>query len=347
MAAVFQDAAIARLRAQGRLGLLSRALGSSAACSLALGEWRMASQAADECLRLTGYVRGSPASASDGERVLNAGWSLVVLGTIAGNRGQHDLANALVEEAVQVMGPTGSSFCLAGIQAARASAALAAGRPADAFHHAARLFDPGDIAHHRVSQWGSVVRDFADSALTSGNTRTALTLLEPLRRSVGSDETLGTLAYVDAVLAVRDAEACFRRAFECAPASAYFQARLELAFGRWLRRERRQIEARTYLLSALDAFDAIGAAPWAEQARMELRASGETVRRRLPDRRHELTAQEMQIAQLAAQGLTNREIGERLFLSHRTIGSHLYRLFPKLGITSRSELAGALGHATG
>jgi DNA-binding CsgD family transcriptional regulator len=192
-----------------------------------------------------------------------------------------------------------------------------------------------------------VVRDFADSALTSGNTRTALMLLEPLRRTVGSDETLGTFAYVDAVLAVRDAEACFRRAFGLAPASAYFQARLELAFGRWLRRERRQVEARTYLLSALDAFDAIGAVPWAEHARMELRASGETIRRRLPDRRHELTAQEMQIAQLAAQGLTNREIGERLFLSHRTIGSHLYRLFPKLGITSRSELAGALGHATG
>jgi DNA-binding CsgD family transcriptional regulator len=80
---------------------------------------------------------------------------------------------------------------------------------------------------------------------------------------------------------------------------------------------------------------------------MELRASGETVRRRLPDRRHELTAQEMQIAQLAAQGLTNREIGERIFLSHRTIGSHLYRLFPKLGITSRPELAGELGQATG
>src|ERR1700694_2077680 len=90
----------------------------------------MASQAADECLRLTGYVRGAPASASDGERVLNAGWSLVVLGTIAGNRGQHDVADALVEEAVQVMGPTGSNFCLAGIQAARASTAVGAGRTA-------------------------------------------------------------------------------------------------------------------------------------------------------------------------------------------------------------------------
>jgi DNA-binding NarL/FixJ family response regulator len=70
-----------------------------------------------------------------------------------------------------------------------------------------------------------------------------------------------------------------------------------------------------------------------------LRASGETSRRRDPEARDRLTAQELQIAQLAAEGLTNREIGQRLFLSHRTIATHLYRVFPKLGITARSELA--------
>jgi DNA-binding NarL/FixJ family response regulator len=89
-------------------------------------------------------------------------------------------------------------------------------------------------------------------------------------------------------------------------------------------------------------FDAMGAVPWADRARQELRASGETVRQHAPDRREYLSPQETQIAQLAADGLTNREIGERLFLSHRTVGSHLYRTFPKLGITSRSELAAAL-----
>jgi DNA-binding CsgD family transcriptional regulator len=86
----------------------------------------------------------------------------------------------------------------------------------------------------------------------------------------------------------------------------------------------------------------MGAVPWAERARQELRASGETVRQRTPERREDLSPQEMQIAQLAAEVLTNREIGERLFLSHRTIGSHLYRTFPKLGIRSRSELGAAL-----
>src|SRR6202158_468082 len=79
----FQEAAVAGLRAQGRLGVLARALGSHSGTRLVLGDWRMASQAADECLRLTGYIRGSPDTATDGERVLNAGSALVVLGTVA------------------------------------------------------------------------------------------------------------------------------------------------------------------------------------------------------------------------------------------------------------------------
>jgi DNA-binding NarL/FixJ family response regulator len=77
-----------------------------------------------------------------------------------------------------------------------------------------------------------------------------------------------------------------------------------------------------------------------------LRATGETIGRRTPEVRDRLTAQELQIAELAAEGLTNREIGERLFLSHRTIGSHLYRIFPKLAITSRAQLRDALPATT-
>ena len=90
------------------------------------------------------------------------------------------------------------------------------------------------------------------------------------------------------------------------------------------------------------AFDAMGCVAWAEQARSELRASGEASRRRDPSARDQLTAQELQIAQLASQGLSNREIGQRLYLSHRTVGTHLYRVFPKLGISTRGELVGAL-----
>jgi DNA-binding NarL/FixJ family response regulator len=99
------------------------------------------------------------------------------------------------------------------------------------------------------------------------------------------------------------------------------------------------------LREARDLFDAIGASSWGDQARRELRASGERSRRRVPEARDELTAQELQISQLAAQGLSNREIGQMLFLSHRTVSTHLYRVFPKLGITSRGQLRAALPEA--
>jgi DNA-binding NarL/FixJ family response regulator len=90
----------------------------------------------------------------------------------------------------------------------------------------------------------------------------------------------------------------------------------------------------------------MGCAAWGDQARRELRASGESSGRRDLAVRDQLTAQELQIAQLAAQGLSNRDIAQRLYLSHRTIGTHLYRIFPKLGITSRGELRSALSART-
>jgi DNA-binding CsgD family transcriptional regulator len=96
------------------------------------------------------------------------------------------------------------------------------------------------------------------------------------------------------------------------------------------------------LRAAREAFDALGAVPWGERARQELRATGESSRRRAPGAWDRLSPQELQIAQLAAEGLSNREIGQQLYLSHRTVGTHLYRVFPKLGITSRSELRGLL-----
>jgi DNA-binding NarL/FixJ family response regulator len=96
------------------------------------------------------------------------------------------------------------------------------------------------------------------------------------------------------------------------------------------------------LRAAIEAFDALGVTPWSERARQQLRATGEQIRPRIPGTRDQLTAQELQIAQMAAGGLTNREIGQKLYLSHRTVGSHLYRIFPKLDITSRAQLASRL-----
>jgi len=115
-----------------------------------------------------------------------------------------------------------------------------------------------------------------------------------------------------------------------------------LAYGRWLRRRRRVAESRAPLRAAKASADALAFDGLADSARQELRASGETRRRRAPDVRDQLTSQELQIAQLVAKGLSNREIGQRLYLSHRTVGSHLYRMFPKLGIRSRAQLAHVL-----
>jgi DNA-binding NarL/FixJ family response regulator len=117
------------------------------------------------------------------------------------------------------------------------------------------------------------------------------------------------------------------------------RARTQLCFGERLRRARRRVEAREQLRSALETFERLGAAPWAERARAELRASGETARKRDPSTADSLTPQELQIAGFVAEGLTNKEIAAQLFLSPRTIDSHLRNVFAKLQITSRTQLA--------
>ncbi len=114
------------------------------------------------------------------------------------------------------------------------------------------------------------------------------------------------------------------------------QARLD--YGEWLRRRRRVIEARTMLEAAREEFERLGAKPWLERTMIELRASGIRYDERAPDLFGQLTPQQQRIARLAASGLTNREIGERLFLSPRTISTHLYAIFPVLQITARAQL---------
>jgi DNA-binding CsgD family transcriptional regulator len=122
----------------------------------------------------------------------------------------------------------------------------------------------------------------------------------------------------------------------------FVRARMQLAFGTWLRRQRRVVDSRTPLHAARETFDALGLAPWSERARNELRAAGVISSPRERDATDKLTPQELQIARMAASGLSNREIGRQLYLSHRTVGAHLYRAFPKLGITSRGQLRDAL-----
>jgi DNA-binding CsgD family transcriptional regulator len=174
--------------------------------------------------------------------------------------------------------------------------------------------------------------------------RSVIAGLEELTAMSSSTTLRVQLSYAKAILADDDhAEALFTAALsQDLNRWLWPAARLQLAYGCWLRRHRRGTESRIPLRSALTTFDQIGARTWADQARAELRAAGERTSAKGPSALAVLSPQELQIARLAAEGLSNREIGDRLYLSPRTIGSYLYRIFPKLAITSRSQLANRL-----
>jgi DNA-binding CsgD family transcriptional regulator len=142
----------------------------------------------------------------------------------------------------------------------------------------------------------------------------------------------------------RDAERWYREAAGRLSRTGFRPelARAHLLYGEWLRREQRRADARTQLRTAHDMFDAIGMQAFAEQARRELRATGETARRRTAGPRDQLTPQEAQIARLARAGMSNPEIAAQLFLSPRTVQYHLGKVFTKFDITSRHQLRQAL-----
>jgi DNA-binding CsgD family transcriptional regulator len=153
-------------------------------------------------------------------------------------------------------------------------------------------------------------------------------------------ETVGALlARCQAIVGSRPADEAFTEAIEHGGALPPFeQARTELLYGECLRRERRRQDCRGHLRRALELFRSLGTAPFAERAEAELRATGETARRRDPSTLDDLTPQELQIAEMVARGMTNREVASQLFLSPRTIDYHLRKVFSKLGIASRTEL---------
>jgi ATP/maltotriose-dependent transcriptional regulator MalT len=201
-----------------------------------------------------------------------------------------------------------------------------------------------------VARW--LIADLAEAALHTDRVAEGRELLAQVEATTGPRPAVWielNLRHARALLAADEAAA--QRCFDDALALdlgrwPFHRARLLLAHGQWLRRQRQIADSRAPLRAARDTFDTLGCLSWSQRARRELRASGESSRRRDPAARDQLTAQELQIAQLAAQGLSHREIGQRLFVSHRTIGTHLYRIFPKLGITARGELEAALSAPT-
>lgn len=332
----FLAAAVNGLRAQGRLGSLAQALVSQAWAALHVANGTLAASAAAEATQLareTGQVRW--AAAAD-----------LVLATLAGERGDLDTSTALARQAEAELLPMGAKPMLSLVQFARGRGAVAHQQYADGYDHLSRILDPGDIAHHPfVGAWA--LADLIEAAFHCDRHDEAarhLAHLEALAVATSSSYLRASLAYVRPLMAGDlDAGSLFEAGLNGELSNwPCFRARLLLAYGRWLRRRRRVAESRAPLRAATESADALGFDGLAEHARQELRASGETARQRVPDARDQLTPQELQIAELAAAGMSNREIGQRLYLSHRTIGSHLYRIFPKLGVTSRAQIAEAL-----
>jgi DNA-binding CsgD family transcriptional regulator len=190
--------------------------------------------------------------------------------------------------------------------------------------------------------------ELIEAAARSGQVELAehtLALMSAQTQASGTDWGLGEEALARALLSkgIR-ADALYRESIERLTRSAFMWpcARAQLLYGEWLRREGRRVDARSHLEVASRMLSEMQAHAYAERAARELLATGATSRKRVPDTRDNLTPQERQIALLAACGLTNRQIGEKLFVSHRTIGSHLYRVYPKLGVATRAQLATAL-----
>jgi DNA-binding CsgD family transcriptional regulator/tetratricopeptide (TPR) repeat protein len=335
-AARLLDSATTKLRAQGRLGALTQVLVMRGWVAIALGRWASAEVLVAESGRLAEEI---------GQPWWRTG-SLIASAALRGLRGETENAERLVAEAEKTAIPQGLNDLICMIAFARGVTWLGAGRPAVALEHLTRVFDQDDPAFHEAARFMSITY-LADAASQSGQRHVAVPILdelETLAQRTPSPTLHAGLVYARAVLAQDDAAEWL---YDAALGSdlryhPFDHARLQLAYGAWLRRHRRVSESRRPLRAARQVFDALACVPWGERARQELRATGEQSRPRVPGARDQLTPQELQIAQMAADGLTNREIGQKLYLSHRTVGSHLYRIFPKLDITSRAQLASRL-----
>ncbi|CAM4462207.1 LuxR family transcriptional regulator [Nocardia ninae] len=335
LAAHFSAAAAPGLRATGQLGLLPRAL-TVQACSLTrLGDLTAAATAAAEAA-VFAHETGQP---------FMHGLATAIHGEIAALQGDYPRAAALTGHAERIGLASGARPILGMVQLARGLAALGEGRYDDAFVDLRRIYDPQDPAYS-MSLRAYVIAELTEAAVRAGQVDTLRELLhglEPVLTATPSPIVHIGWRYARALVETDATEAHFTAAL-AADLTAWpaERGRLHLAYGEWLRRQRRVVESRTHLRMAREIFDALGFTAWSERCRLELRSAGESSPNRDPDARNRLTPHELSIAQMAAQGLTNREIGQRLYLSHRTVSTHLHRIFPKLGVSSRTDLVGLL-----
>ncbi|MEU7749794.1 AAA family ATPase [Nonomuraea sp. NPDC049158] len=315
------ESLVARCREHGLIGLLPQALALLAQAQMLRGRHREASAAAAEALTV----------ASDIHQAHRAGHLHGLLAWLAAVGGAEERC---LELAAKADGD---------VEATRALAAWALGLSQLGQGRAGAALDHLQTAGHRHPVVAlCAAPDLVEAAVRAGRADLAAgaaATFEGWAAVVERPWADAIAARLRGLLAEGDeAGGHFARAVAVPADQPFQQARNELLYGEWLRRAHRRSEARRWLRAAFEAFDALGAAPWARRAHGELEAAGEAAVSRSGGLLDRLTPQERQVVRLAAAGLSNRQIGARLFLSPRTVGHHLYKAFPKLGVASRAQL---------
>jgi DNA-binding CsgD family transcriptional regulator len=331
---LLQDA-MQRLRAPGIRGTSGGSLTALGWAYIDTGRWDEAQEAAAEAADL----------AEANQMELVAASADVIAATVLALRGDSGAARKHAARALAAVDPVECGLVAARARRALGVAALADGSYLQAFTQLGGLFsEDGTPLHNYASYLG--VADLAAAAVRADRRMEGCDVLERALGHLGgtvSPRLEQLIARGRGILAgPGGAEAHFDKAL-ADPAGdqwPFERAQLRLDYAEWLRRRRRINDAKPVLTEALGTFRRLGARSWAQQAQAELRASGVAVTGAPGDRDalRELTPQQRQIVRLASDGLTNREIGDRLFLSPRTVSSHLYRSFPKLGVADRHQL---------
>jgi DNA-binding CsgD family transcriptional regulator/tetratricopeptide (TPR) repeat protein len=312
-------------RDAGALAIIPRALAYQARAHVMAGEFATAATIMEEAASINAATGSAPATY---DAVYLAAW-----------RGNSADAVGLIESATAEGHARGEGrlLGLAGFVAALLYNGL--GRYEEAFAAAREACE-----HEDLGFYGWCLIELVEAAVHTGERATAASAIDQLEERAGASGTdwgLGILASSKALLADDEtAENLFTEAIERLERTsiAVHLARAHLRYGEWLRRLNRRLDARRHLTEAHTMFTRMGANAFAERARRELATIGEKVRKQPVSSGDELTAQEAQIARLAAEGLTNPEIGAQLFISTHTVEWHLRKVFVKLGITSRRQL---------
>ncbi|WP_193044339.1 AAA family ATPase [Mycolicibacterium baixiangningiae] len=330
----FSSLAVELARVAGEIGLIPVAGARAGLADILAGRWAAGEAAATEAVGLADAI-GQPTIAGHG---------LACLALHAAVRGHVEQCQAYAERVLALAASRPMSFVEDWVRWALGVTELARERPRSAFE---RL---RDIRHPVVIVFSTL--DRIESAARADEPDTAqrwITELDDYATASEQPWALARLAHGRALLAdMPDAQGYFDAALEHHRSAnrPFERARTQLEYGASLRRTRRRTAAREHLQAAFDTFDALGADPWSERAQVELRACGQSVRKRDDTASQKLTPQETQVAGFVAQGLTNADVAAKLFLSRRTIDFHLRNVFTKLGVTSRTELARVLADVT-